>query len=66
MKKKFREITVDGEKYGWSIDTHSSSDCNFINIWHNKKIIYSDDITSDDIFTPKRIKDIIMNLKEII
>lgn len=42
MKKKFRDITVDGQKYAWSI-SHPNCDGDGgikFKIWKDKKVVY--------------------------
>ena len=39
MKKKFREITVDGVKYGWTVYFNEEGP-NIVTIWLNKKPLY--------------------------
>ncbi len=56
MKKKFREITVDGVKYGWAIKMHSS-----LIIWKDKKQIHSVN-TEHIIVTPAFVADTIKSL----
>jgi len=63
MKKKHRDITVDGVKYAWTI----KNDCdgyggNCVSIWKDKKVIHEDIISGIDI-TPKTIADMIKKLK---
>lgn len=42
MKKKFRNITVNGKEYAWA--TRSLNDCEgnilMLKIWFNKKVIF--------------------------
>jgi hypothetical protein len=59
MKKKHRNITVEGVQYAWSIggndyDIGSTK----VNIWRDKKIIISASLFDEEI-TPKQIADII-------
>jgi hypothetical protein len=41
MKKKFREIKVNGIVYGWKINDNRYEDGGmWLKIWHDKKVIY--------------------------
>jgi hypothetical protein len=64
MKKKFRDIVVEGKQYGWSVG-HKNCDgdgnCK-LTIWHDKKIIYNGVIQEDIQVTPLYIKDFINSL----
>ena len=53
MKKKFKEIVIDGKKYGWIV----KSDGNILRIYEDKKIIYEKAIVEE--ITTKVISDII-------
>jgi len=63
MKKKYRDITVDGVKYAWNVrggwnwDTDIFED-EYITIWLNKKVIYQE-ITGLMEVKPKDIATII-------
>lgn len=59
MKKKFREITVDGNQYAWRVYEYGDGDSLAIKIWLDKKVIY-DEITNLAEVTPQTIADIIM------
>jgi hypothetical protein len=52
MKKKHRDITVDGVKYGWTVTYDTLS------IWKDKKIILTEDVTHCTV-TPGVVADII-------
>jgi hypothetical protein len=39
MKKKYRDITVDGELYAWM------TSCQTLTIWKNKKVIITQDVS---------------------
>lgn len=53
MKKKFKEIVLDGKKYGWIV----KSDGNILRIYEDKKIIYEKAVVGE--ITTKVISDII-------
>jgi hypothetical protein len=55
MKKKYRDITVDGVKYAWmtSYDT--------LTIWKDKKVIKTEDVTHCTV-TPKMVAEIIQKI----
>ena len=65
MKKKFREITVDGVTYGWLIRNKYSK--RTVEIWLNKQVIFERDIEYNDKngnnieITPSRVERIIKN-----
>ncbi len=64
MKKKHRDITVLGKKYGWT----TSSAGHFINlkIWEDKKIIKEIPVASHHAVTPKLVADCIKNPEDSI
>lgn len=71
MKKKFREIEVDGKQFTWSVEG-SDYETNYIKIWSvtnkGKKIIFegTPDYENDKIsITPRDIRKIIKNLLSI-
>jgi len=53
VKKKFKEIVLDGKKYGWIV----KSDGNILRIYEDKKIIYEKAVVGE--ITTKVISDII-------
>ena len=53
MKKKFKEIVLDGKKYGWIV----KDDGNILRIYEDKKIIYEKAIVGE--ITTKILADII-------
>jgi hypothetical protein len=53
MKKKHRDITVDGVVYGWIIGT------DWVKIYLNKKVLFQSDIDEFDIITPANIAKLI-------
>jgi hypothetical protein len=55
MKKKFKEIDIDGQKYGWIIK--NDKDGNLLRIYKDKKIIYEKVIIGE--VTSKLISDMI-------
>ena len=55
MKKKFREITVDGVKYGWTVYVGEDSP-NTVTIWLNKKPLYESVNCGYMDITPKLIR----------
>jgi len=59
MKKKFREIVVDGENYTWRVD--SSWDVTTVKIWKDKKVIINHEVYGFDQVTPKHIAEMIKN-----
>lgn len=63
MKKKYRTITVDVVKYGWTIS--QTEDNNILKIWLNKKPIYEKIIESEEQITPNLVYYIIKNLDRI-
>ena len=54
MKKKFKEIDIDGQKYGWIV----KDDGNILRIYKDKKIIYEKAIVGE--ITTKVLADIIL------
>ena len=55
MKKKFREITVDGVKYGWTVYFNEEGP-NIVTIWLNKKPLYASLSSGYEEITPKLIR----------
>lgn len=53
MKKKYRNITVDGKQYAWMV-----RDGELI-IWYNKVILSSSDVSEIDSLTPKYVSEMI-------
>lgn len=60
MKKKFRELNLDGHKYGWIVK--DDDDGNSLRIYKDKKIIYDEVISGDIDITPKIVADIIFTI----
>jgi hypothetical protein len=62
MKKKFREIVVDGITYGWTVKEDCGCDSNdkYIKIWLDKKVIYESTVNGDMEITPKMIREWIL------
>ncbi len=59
MKKKYREITVDGQVYAWR--THHGDydyDGNFLTIWQNGQKTYAE-FTKVHPITPKYVAEVI-------
>lgn len=63
MKKKYRTITVENIKYGWTITECEYS--NILKIWLNKKPIYEKEIESKEQITPNLVYYIIKNIDRI-
>lgn len=64
MKKKYREITVDGTKYAWMMGRENCDGDGgvvFI-IWKDKKIIH-EELTHNVSMTPGKVAEIIKGLK---
>jgi len=61
MKKKHRDITVEGVKYAWTVNSDNHYYHN-VKIWLDKKVIYEVKV-DDDVITPKMVKDIINSYK---
>lgn len=65
MKKNYREITVNGETYAWSVRNNLDGDgSNFVKIWKLQEKGTNKDLIFDDIYnirkiTPKIIKELI-------
>jgi len=54
MKKKHRDITVDGKQYGWTVNYGQH-----LKIWEDKKIIAEYDIPNFHDITPKIVAELI-------
>jgi hypothetical protein len=59
MKKKYRDIVVDGEKYAWSVEPNCDDGGCIIKIWKNKKILHRLWYQKNDSITPKTIETLI-------
>ena len=59
MKKKHRNITVEGNDYAWT--TQGAGKYEKLKIWENKKVVFETLITRHHIITPKVVADIIRN-----
>jgi len=56
MKKKHRDITVDGVKYAWTI--YGSGKEHGVTIWKDKKILFTETVRLGSV-TPKDVEGII-------
>lgn len=63
MKKKYRTITVENIKYGWTVTINE--DTTVLKIWLNKKPIYEKEIESKEQITPNLVYYIIKNIDRI-
>jgi hypothetical protein len=71
MKKKYRDIIVNGEHYGWAITDRGDEETGErvrIKIWNPKKVvIYDSEIKASDmvfrVITPRDIRELILELK---
>jgi hypothetical protein len=62
MKKKFREITINNKKYGWTLRNNcdgDGGDC--VEIWCDKKVIHREIISGHLNVTPKMISNFIID-----
>jgi len=50
MKKKFREITVNGQVFGWM--AKCGDDSHYLTIWKNKQIVCQEDVAGIEEITP--------------
>lgn len=62
MKKKHREITVDGKIYGWTVSDIDSEGDNELKIWFDKKVVYETSIPCFILITPSMVKKKIVNI----
>ena len=62
MRKKFRNITVDGQEFGWKVSLND--DTYNLTIWQNKQIIHQEDVAEVAEVTPKFVSLIIKKLLE--
>lgn len=63
MKKKHRDITVEGKKYAWTVKDDVDGDgSNELKIWFDKKVVYETLIPGHVIITPKMIQKKIVNI----
>jgi hypothetical protein len=62
MKKKHRNIIVDGKEFAWTIKDDVDGDgSNDLKIWFNKKVVYETCIPGHISITPSMIKKKIIN-----
>ena len=54
MKKKYRDITVDGKKYAWMVRNGTE-----LVIWYNKVILSTSDVSTINLVTPKYVSELI-------
>ena len=48
MKKKFREIVVDGVTYAWRVNFNCDGDGGtFLTVWLNKRVLIDDKVNLD-------------------
>lgn len=61
MKKKYRDITVNGKKYAWAVSNSNADDGDdsILKIWCNKIVIWQELINQE--ITPKIVSEIIKN-----
>lgn len=67
MKKKFREIEVDGEEYAWRVASHvddANLPYNKLTVWEDKKILFTKDYKDGEAVTPKTVSNEIRNFVE--
>ena len=57
MKKKHRDITVDGVKYAWTVKTHDYG--SVVSIWLGGKIIHTYDIFGSEPILPYDVSEMI-------
>jgi len=60
MKKKHRDITVRGDKYGWTIKTDDVN--HTVKIWSEGKVIHTELVKEHLIVSPGFIRDVILSL----
>lgn len=56
MKKKHRDITVDGVQYGWTLKSEGKE--KYVSIWENKKKLFTKMFRTESV-TPKDVSDTI-------
>ena len=59
MKKKYREITVDGQVYAWRARYCEGWCKNVLTIWKDKEVIYTTHVDSRSIIKPKYVAEFI-------
>ena len=63
MKKKHRDITVEGVKYAWTVTTNEYY--NLVKICHNKKVVHEEKSPNPAlIIAPGFVKEVILEYKE--
>jgi len=65
MKKKCRDIVVDGIKYVWTLGKYNADGDGGIalNIWKDKKLIWKTECFHNITITPKIVKEVILQEK---
>ena len=58
MKKKYRDIEVNGEEYAWAVQ--DGCDTCTLKIWKDKKVLIEDVDIADMTITPSMVKEIIL------
>ena len=56
MKKKHRDITVDGVQYAWTLNSYGKE--KYVKIWKDKKVILNQTFRQESV-TPKDIEELI-------
>ena len=62
-KKKFREITVNEIKYGWTIKYDEVTERIILSIWLDKKVIHTKAVKNVKAITPKFVSEVILAMK---
>ena len=62
-KKKFREITVNEIKYGWTIKYDEVRERIVLSIWLDKKVIHTKTVKNLKTITPKFVSEVILAMK---
>lgn len=59
MKKKHRDITVDGVKYAWTLNSYGKE--KIVNVWYNKKELFVKTFRQPSV-TPQDVADAIREM----
>lgn len=66
MKKRFRNIIVNGKIYSWNVQPNSDpyEGGGTLKLWKRKKVIYETGIESDQTITPSYVAELISVIED--
>jgi len=61
MKKKYRNIKVNGQSYGWTVNNHGKEQT--VSVWQDKQVIFATTVRTSGV-TPSLVADLIREYRE--